>query len=346
MRKTTIGVIGAGAVGKVHIENIISAIPTAHLKHVADAFPDHYNEWARDLGYPLAEKDHSIMLKDPELEVVIICAPAALHGDLIIEAAKHGKHIFCEKPFDYNIDKIVEAMKEVEKAGVKLQLGFNRRFDKNFAKARNYIDSGEVGDVHIVKLTSRDPIPPAIEYFTAPGGEHCSIYTDTTIHDFDMARFLNNSEVVEVFATGSKLINKDNPIITRADTIAVILRFEDGSMALIDNSWQAVYGYDQRAEVFGTNGTVTVENDVFSQAVLHSAKGIIGEKPLVTIKDRYGDAYATEIREFISAIQNDTTVKITGKDGLYATVIAEAAKLSAAENRIVKISELLPKITY
>lgn len=343
MKKTVIGVIGAGAVGRVHIDNIMTAIPQAELKYVSDAYPDKYNAWAQDLGYPVATTDHTTMLKDPELEAVVICAPAALHGDLIIEAAEHGKHIFCEKPFDYDLDKIVKAMAAVEKAGVKLQIGFNRRFDKNFAKARTLVDSGEIGDVHVIKITSRDPIPPAIEYFTAPGGEHCSIYTDTTIHDFDMARFLNNSEVVEVFAYGSKLINKDNPIITRADTIAVTLKFADNSLCVIDNSWQAVYGYDQRAEVFGTKGTATVENDVFTQTTLHSAKGIIGEKPLVTIKDRYGAAYAEEVRQFIFSVQNDMPIKATGMDGLLAMVVAKAAVKSADEGRIVKISEIMPQ---
>lgn len=343
MKKTVVGLIGAGAVGRVHIENIMR-MPNVYLKHVADAYPANYNTWAEEMGFPKALEDHKVMMEDPEVEAIIICAPAALHGDLIIEGARHGKHVFCEKPFDYDIDKIVEAMAEVEKAGIKLQIGFNRRFDKNFAKAHEYVKSGEIGDVHVIKITSRDPKAPAMEYFTAPGGENCSLYTDTTIHDFDMARFLNKSEVVEVFAAGSKLINKDKPEITRVDTAVVTLRFEDDSLCIIDNSWQAVYGYDQRAEVFGTEGAVTVENDVFSQATLHSVKGIIGEKPLVTIKDRYGDSYAAEIQAFIKAIQEDTEVPVTGMDGLMSIVIAKAALLSDKENRVVKVSELMPKI--
>lgn len=343
MKKTVIGVIGAGNVGRVHIENIMTAIPQVELKYVSDPYTEKYNEWAVEMGFPIASNDHTIMMKDPEVEAVVICAPAAVHGDLIIEAARHGKHVFCEKPFDYSIEKIVEAMVEVERADIKLMIGFNRRFDHNFAKAREYMNEGKVGDVHVIKITSRDPFPPGMSYFTAPGGENCSIYTDTTIHDFDMARFLNNSEVKEVFAMGSKLINKEKPEITRDDTCAITLRFEDDSLCVIDNSWEAVYGYDQRAEVFGTKGTVTIENDVFSQATLNSREGIIAEKPLVTIKDRYGKAYAEEIRQFILSIQNDTPVKATGHDGLMAIVIAKAALLSAAENRIVKISELMPK---
>lgn len=343
MKKTVIGVIGAGNVGRVHIDNIMNAIPQAHLKYVTDPYPEKYNEWAEELGYPKATNDHAIIMEDTEVEAIVICAPAALHGDLIIEAARAGKHVFCEKPFDYSIEKIVEAMKEVDKAGIKLQLGFNRRFDHNFAKIRDYISQGKIGEVHVIKITSRDPVPPVMGYFTAPGGENCSIYTDTTIHDFDMARFLNNCEVTEVFAMGSKLINKDKPEIARADTCVITLRFEDDSLCVIDNSWEAVYGYDQRAEVFGTKGAVTIDNDVFSQAVFHGSEGIIGEKPLVTIKDRYGNAYAEEIREFIKAVQNNTPVLANGMDGLLSIVIAKAAVLSAAENRVVKVSELMPK---
>jgi myo-inositol 2-dehydrogenase/D-chiro-inositol 1-dehydrogenase len=322
----------------------MTAIPQARLKYVADVYPQKYNEWAKELGYPEAITDYKMILKDPEVDAVVICAPAAAHGDLIMESARAGKHVFCEKPFDYSIPKIVEAMKVVKQCGIKLQLGFNRRFDHNFAKAHENVAAGQVGDVHVIKITSRDPFPPAMGYFTAPGGEHCSIYTDTTIHDFDMARFLNNSEVTEVYAMGSKLINKDKPEITRDDTCVITLRFADNSLAVIDNSWEAVYGYDQRAEVFGTKGAVTVENDVFSQATLHVREGIIGEKPLVTIKDRYGKAYAEEIRQFILAVQNDTPVKANAADGLMSIVIAEAARKSAEENRPVKISEFMPEV--
>lgn len=344
MKKTVVGVIGAGGMGRVHIENIMTAIPRARLKRVSDPAPETYNKLAKEMGWPEAEADHAAMIRDPEVEAVVIAAPAALHGDMIIQAAKAGKHIFCEKPLDYSVAKILEALKAVEKAGVKLQLGFNRRFDRHFAKARKLLDEGRLGDVHIVKISSRDPVPPAMGYFTAPGGEHCSIYTDTTIHDFDMARFLNPSEVVEVYAMGSKLVNKDKPEITRDDTCAIVMRHADASLTVIDNSWEAVYGYDQRAEVFGTKGTATVENDVFSRTVLHSRDGIVHEKPLVTIKDRYGEAYAEELRQFIDAIQKGTDVPVTGMDGLLAIVIANAARKSAEEDRPVKIAELMPEM--
>lgn len=344
MKKTVVGVIGAGSMGCVHIENIMTIIPQAKLAYVSDPYPDVYNKMAAELDYPTASADYRAMLCDPQVEAVIICAPAAIHGDLIIEAARSRKHIFCEKPLDYDVNKIVEALRVVRDAGVKLQLGFNRRFDHNFAKARTYVDQGKIGDVHLITISSRDPVPPVDAYFTAPGGEHCSIYTDTTIHDFDMARFLNNSEVTEVYAMGSKLINKDKPQITRDDTCVITLRFEDNSLAVIDNSWEAVYGYDQRAEVFGTKGSATVENDVFSRTVLHSIDGIVAEKPLVTIKDRYGAAYAEEIRQFIAAVQNNTPVPVGGMDGLLSIIIANAAKKSAAENRPVKIAELMPKL--
>lgn len=344
MKKTVVGVIGAGSMGRVHIENIMTVIPQAVLKHVSDPAPETYNKLALEMGWPKANPDYTVMLGDPEVEAVIIAAPAALHGEMIIQAARAGKHIFCEKPLDYSVDKIMEALKTVKEMGVKLQVGFNRRFDHNFARARKLLEEGALGDVHVVKISSRDPVPPVTGYFTAPGGEHCSIYTDTTIHDFDMVRFLNPSEVVEVYAMGSKLINKDNPEITRDDTCVITMRHADNSLTVIDNSWEAVYGYDQRAEVFGTKGTATVENDVFSRTVLHNRDGIIHEKPLVTIKDRYGCAYAEEIRRFVAAIQDGADVPVTGMDGLLAIVIANASRKSAEENRPVKIAELMPPL--
>jgi myo-inositol 2-dehydrogenase/D-chiro-inositol 1-dehydrogenase len=344
MKKICIGVIGAGNMGKVHIENIMTVIPQGFLKYVSDPYPDTYNTWAKEFDYPQAADDYKTIINDPDVDAVIICAPAAVHGDLIIEAAKAGKHIFCEKPFDYSVDKIVEAMRTVDKTGVKLQLGFNRRFDRNFAKVRELIDKGGIGDIHVIKITSRDPVPPSMGYFTAPGGEHCSIYTDTTIHDFDMARYLNNCEIIEVYAMGSKLINKDKPEITRDDTCVITLRFADNSLCVIDNSWEAVYGYDQRVEVLGTKGAVTVENETFSRTTLHCRDGIIGEKPVVTIKERYGSAYAREIHQFILAIQNNTPIPVTGTDGLLSIVIANAARKSAEEDRPVKISEMMPKL--
>ncbi len=343
MKKTTIGLVGAGGVGRIHIQNIIKNIPAANLKYIADAYPEKYNSWASQTDYPKAIEDYKVILNDPEIEAVVISVPAALHADMIIEAAEHGKHIFCEKPFDYDLNKIIDAMAAVKKAGVKLQIGFNRRFDKNFARAKEHINTGNIGDIHVIRITSRDPVPPGLEYFTAEGGEHTSIFTDTTIHDFDMARFFNKSKVVEVFARGSQLINKKHPIIKKADTMAAILKFEDESLAIIDNSWQAVYGYDQRAEIFGNKGSVVINNDVYNNAVLYTDKGEIGELPLVTWEDRYGVSYANEIKEFIGSIQQDTPVKVTGEDGLMAMVIANAAALSAEENRAVMISEMMPK---
>ncbi|NLJ19131.1 inositol 2-dehydrogenase [Globicatella sulfidifaciens] len=342
MKKTTMGLIGAGSMGRIHAENIMTVIPEIELKYVSDPYPDQYNKMANRYSWPIAIEDYKKIIEDPEVDAIIIAAPAALHGDMIIEAANKGKHVYCEKPVDYSIEKSVLAIKACKKNNVKLQLGFNRRFDSNFAKARKYVDSGNIGDVHLITITSRDPIPPAMSYFTAPGGEHCSIYTDTTIHDFDMARFLNNSEVKEVYAMGSKLINKDKPEITRDDTCVVTLRFEDDSLAVINNSWEAVYGYDQRAEVFGTKGSATVENNIFSQTTLNSKEGIIGENPLVTIKDRYGEAYADEIRAFVKSIQENTEPLVTGKDGLISLVIANAARKSAEENRPILISEIMP----
>jgi myo-inositol 2-dehydrogenase/D-chiro-inositol 1-dehydrogenase len=347
MKRTVLGVIGAGRIGKVHIENITRSIPQAELKYVFNPHQDKYNDWAKEQGCPLACADYKQILSDPEVNAVVICAPVAVHGDLVIESAVAGKHIFCEKPFDYSVDKILEATKTVEEKGVKLQLGFHRRFGGRIAKAKEFIATGKAGDIHIIKITSRNHMPPVASYFTASGGggEQCSIYGDTTIHDFDMARFLNASEVVEVYAMGSKKIPKDRLASTADDTCIVSLRFEDNSLCVIDNSWEAVYGDDQRIEVFGNKGKIMVENIDFCPTTLYCQDGVhFTNNVPVTLMERHGKAYTEEMFQFVMAVQNNTPVPVTGKDGLLATIIAIAALKSAEEDRPVKIAELMPKL--
>jgi myo-inositol 2-dehydrogenase/D-chiro-inositol 1-dehydrogenase len=331
----------------VHIENITRSIPQGELKYVFDPYPDNYNNWAKAQGYLPACTDYKQILGDPEVDAVVICAPAAVHGDLVIESAAAGKHVFCEKPFDYSVNKILEAMKMVEEKGVKLQLGFHRRFGGRIAKAKEFIDTGKAGDIHIIKITSRNHAPPVEAYFTASGGggEQCSIYEDTTIHDFDMARFLNASEVAEVYAMSSKLIPKDRLAAAVDDTCIVSLRFEDNSFCVIDNSWEAVYGDDQRVEIFGNKGKIIVENVDFCPATLYCQDGVhFTNNVPATLMERHGKAYRGEMFQFIMAVQNNTPAPVTGKDGLLATLIAIAARKSAEEDRPIKIAELMPKL--
>ena len=196
-------------------------------------------------------------MEDPNIDAVFICSSTDTHSPISIEAAKAGKHIFCEKPIDHDLDKIQEVLKAVKESGVKYQVGFNRRFDRNFKHVRDVVAGGGIGDVQIVKVTSRDPEAPPISYVKVSGG----IFVDMTIHDFDMVRYLSGSEVEEVSTFGACLVD---PAIGQAgdvDTCIITLRFKNGALGVIDNSRQAVYGYDQRVEVFGSKGMIAAENE-------------------------------------------------------------------------------------
>lgn len=342
MERTVIGVIGGGNVGRIHVKDIVMSVPEAELRYVADAYPDSYNKWAEENNCPKAISDHKAIMQDPEVKAVLICAPAALHAELIMEAARAGKHVFCEKPIDYSVGKIKEALKVVEECGVKLQIGYNRRFDHNHAAAHRMVSDGKIGEVRQIKITSRDPLAPPPEYFAAVGGSAGGMFLDTSIHDFDMARYLaDGAEVTEMYATGSALINKDQAATGGVDTTSVILKFDTGAMAVIDNCWQCAYGYDQRIEVFGSKGAVNVQNDTPNTVILADENGQTAEKPLFFYVNRYIASYTDEIHHFLDAIVNDKEITVTGKDGYYSFLIAKGCDLSLKEKRVVRMSEML-----
>lgn len=342
MKKTVIGIIGGGNVGRIHVKDIITSVPEAELKYIADAYPAGYNKWADENGFPRAIEDYKVIMNDPEVEAVLICAPAALHADLIIEAARAGKHVFCEKPVDYDVAKIKEAMKVSEECGVKVQVGYNRRFDHNHLTAHRMVTEGKIGEVRQINITSRDPLPPPPEYFAAVGGSAGGMFLDTTIHDFDMARYLaNGAEVIEMYATGSAMINKDQETTGGVDTTTAVLKFDSGAMAVIDNCWQCEYGYDQRIEVFGSKGAVNVQNDTASTVILSNGEGQTAEKPLFFYVNRYIGSYTDEIHIFLDAIKNDKPVPVGMKDGYYSVLIAKGCDISLKEKRVVTMAELL-----
>lgn len=331
--KLKVGIIGAGRIGRMHVENIVSNFRSVEVKAVADIFADKLVDWARELDIKHVYKDYRKILEDPEIKAVLIFSSTDTHAQIIIESAEAGKDIFCEKPIDFDLNKIHQALDAVEKAGVKFQVGFNRRFDHNFKKVRDMIQEGKIGDVHIVKITSRDPEPPPIEYVKSSGG----LFFDMMIHDFDMARYLTNSEVTEVYASAAVLVD---PAIGEAgdvDTAIVTLKFANGALGVIDNSRKAVYGYDQRVEVFGSKGCITVSNDVPTTAVLSCVEGVISDKPKYFFPERYKDAYIEELKAFFDCIINDTEPPVTGRDGLEPILIGMAANKSLAESRPVKI---------
>ena len=335
--KLRIGVIGAWRIGKIHIENIARFIPQARLDGIADIkLTAEQEAWAGDLGVRIVSKNPEELLSDSSIEAVVICSSTDTHADFVIAAALAGKYIFCEKPIDLTVRKVKAALEAVKKAGVKLQIGFNRRFDHNFARIREHTLSGGIGHVQLIKITSRDPVPPPPAYVAVSGG----IFLDMMIHDFDMARFQAGSEIAEVFAAGAVLIDPEIGEAGDIDTAIVTLKFANGALGVIDNSRKAVYGYDQRVEVFGSKGAAIAENDLPNTVKLYNEAGITGEKPLYFFLERYKDAFIEEMVSFIDAVQNNKPVAASGEDGLENTYAALASGKSLKENRPVKISEV------
>ena len=333
-----LGIIGAGRIGKVHMESICTQVPNAKVKTVADPFMDAEKEaWAKKKGVEQVTKDYHEILDDPEIDAVLICSSTDTHASISMEAIEAGKHVFCEKPVDHSIEKIRQVQEALKKHPVKYQVGFNRRFDHNFEAVQNAVISGKVGEPHIVRITSRDPEPPVLEYVKVSGG----MFLDMTIHDFDMARFLAGCDAEEIYVQAAVRID---PAIGKAgdvDTAVITMKMENGSIVTIDNSRKAVYGYDQRVEVFGSQGMVSVSNDTISSAVVSNSEGVMGEKPLYFFLERYMQSYAKEIRAFVQAIEQDTETPLGITDGLEAVRMGLAAKKSLAEHRPVKMAEIM-----
>jgi myo-inositol 2-dehydrogenase/D-chiro-inositol 1-dehydrogenase len=336
MKKIRIGIIGAGRIGKIHADNLLR-LPQAEIVAVSDLFAGPELEaWAHERGISSVTKDSSEIIANPNIDAIFICSSTDTHVPLIKQAAQAGKHIFCEKPVSMEITQTEDALEAVRQAGVKLQVGFNRRFDHNFKRVREHVQVGTIGEPHIIKITSRDPNPPHPDYIKVSGG----IFMDMMIHDFDMARFLSGSEVEEVHAMGNVLIN---PVFAEhgdVDTAIVTLRFKNGALGVIDNSRQAVYGYDQRVEVFGSKGSVAANNDHPNTTEVSTSEGIVRDKPLHFFLERYNEAYIEETQIFIDCLVNNKPLPVDGNDGLQAERIALAAKLSSSLGRPVKISEV------
>jgi len=333
--KVNVGIIGAGRIGKLHAGNLAYRVPEANIIAIADIFLEAAEKCAADFQIPSAVKDYREIMENPDIEAVIICSSTDTHTRMIEEAAAAGKHIFCEKPIDFDLARIDRALEAVDKAGVKLQVGFNRRFDPNFKRVREMVSAGKIGTPHILRITSRDPGPPPIEYIKVSGG----IFLDMTIHDFDMARYLIG-EVSEIYAVGGVMVDPEIGQAGDIDTTVITLRFANGAIGTIDNSRRAVYGYDQRVEVFGSEGMVAVSNNTPDTAVYSDVEGVHSSLPLFFFVERYTEAYVAEMREFIECIQRDKTPSVTGIDGRIPVVMGYAAMKSYEENRPVKLSEI------
>lgn len=334
-RKVKIAVIGTGRMGSVHVRNILQYIPEAELAAICDIRLEVAQAVADELGIKRVVQDYHELLADPQIEAVLIAASTNAHDYIMKDAAAAGKHIFCEKPLALELNKIDEALEAVEKAGVKLQVGFNRRFDKSFQKVREMVASGELGRPCILHIMSRDPEVPAMEFMRVSGG----MFLDMTIHDFDMARF-QIGEVDEIYAIGGVLVEPELNEFGDIDTSLVTLKFANGAVGAIDNSRQAVYGYDQRLEVFCTNGTAMAENERENVAVKGKPDGFHSSRIPHFFMNRYASCYVEEVRQFIECVRENKPTPVSGEDGRAAVVLGYAAWKSFRENRPVKISEI------
>jgi myo-inositol 2-dehydrogenase/D-chiro-inositol 1-dehydrogenase len=327
------GLIGAGRIGRLHAEHLTSRIPSADLLMVADPFEDAARSCAERYNIPSYGRDYSAVLDHPDIQAVVICSSTDTHAQIIEEAAQAGKHIFCEKPIALDLPSIDQALDAVKRSGVKLQVGFNRRFDTNFRRVRQAVERGEIGQPLVLHIVSRDPEPPPIEYIRVSGG----IFLDMAIHDFDMARYLIGSEVEEVFAQANAL---SDPIIAEAGDVenaVVMLRFVNGVIGTISNSRHAVYGYDQRVELLGSAGAISTENNYPNTAIISDAHSIHRDLPLHFFVERYTESFIIEMMAFIDAVLRDEPVPVNGNDGRVAVVIALAAHMSLVEHRSVRL---------
>jgi len=334
--KLKLGIIGAGRIGRLHARHLAHRIEGAELAAVTDVVESAAEQCAAECGIPAWGADYRLIMDDPEIQAVVICSSTDTHSLMIEKAAAAGKHIFCEKPIDLDLARIDKVLAAVRKAGVKLQVGFNRRFDPNFRRVYQLVREGSIGRPEILRITSRDPEPPPIDYVKVSGG----IFLDMTIHDFDLARYLIGSEVEEVYTQAAVMVDPEIGRAGDVDTAVISLRFTNGVLGTIDNSRRAVFGYDQRVEVFGSGGMAVAENNTPNRVRLSTAEAVREDLPLHFFMERYVDAYLAEMEAFLDCILHDKPVPVSGEDARFPVVIGKAARLSYEQNRPVKLSEI------
>ncbi|WP_122132097.1 D-chiro-inositol-2-dehydrogenase IolG2 [Salmonella enterica] len=335
MEKLRCGVIGLGRVGKMHVENMY-LLPQLDIICAADYFIEEMSDWLYSVNITSGYKNYQELLQRDDIEAVFIFTSTDMHEEIVTAAAQAGKHIFCEKPLSMNEDEqaSMAVLRKVKEKGVTLQVAFNRRFDPQFHEVFELVRSGKIGRPQMIKITSRDPDLLPHDLIKRIGG----LIFDFTMHDFDMARFLMQDEVSEVYVKGNTLIDPSLKNIDDVDTLAVMLTFRNGGYALIDNSRRAVYGYDQRVEVFGSEGMAYADNVSESTVKVFNSQHCIMKNPLPDFTVRYREAYRTEILHFIDSVLHHTPVVCTGEDALLAQRIAIAAQQSLKSGLPVKIT--------
>jgi myo-inositol 2-dehydrogenase/D-chiro-inositol 1-dehydrogenase len=335
MAALRVGVLGTGRIGRFHAEVIARQVPGAAVAVVFDANEAAARDLGGALGVPVAASADEV-IRASDVDAVAICTPTGLHAEQVIAAAQAGKAIFCEKPVSLDLAAVDRALAAVADAGVPFQVGFNQRFDPGHAAVAAAVAEGRVGEPQLVRITSRDTAPPPLDYARGSGG----IFLDMTIHDFDMARYVVGSEVVEVYAVGSVLVEPTFADIGDLDTIVATLTHENGCLTTIDGSRRAVYGYDQRVEVFGSAGVAVSENPLVHAAFIRDAAGVHGAPLNYPFLDRYATSYAAEWAEFVAALREGRDPSVGVQDARAPLVIGLAAWESVRARRPVRVESV------
>ena len=334
--KLRFGIIGAGRIGRVHAETLAFRLPQAEIAAIADVNREAAEALAAHCNIPQVAASAAEIFADARIDAVLICSSTDTHAELIEQAAQAGKHIFCEKPVSLSLKKIDRSLAAVEAAGVKLQVGFNRRFDSNFVRVRQAVSSGEIGTPSLMHIISRDPAPPPFAYLGPSGG----IFLDMMIHDFDMARFLMGDEVEEVYAAAGVMVDPAFSAADDFDTAVVVLHFRSGAIGTIDNSRKATFGYDQRVEILGSKGKIATENRYPNQVAISAADRVYSDPPLNFFMQRYTESFALELQAFTQAVLEGQPTPVTGADSRLPVVMALAARKSFDEHRPVRLEEV------
>jgi len=334
MRQINIAVIGTGRIGSVHTRNLVRSIHEANVVAICDIRLEVAQAVADELGIERVVKDYHELLEDKNIEAVLIATNTDTHAFIVNDVAKAGKQIFCEKPLAIDLASTDDVLDTIEKTKVKLQVGFNRRFDKSFKRVREIVTSGEIGRPCILHITNRDPEPPSFEYAKSSGG----MFLDMSIHDFDMARF-QIGEIEEVYAIGNVLVAPYLNEIADVDTNIITLKFANGTVGAIDNSRQSVYGYDQRLEVFCSGGNAIAGNENENTVVMGNKGGYHSAKPPYFFIQRYADGYIEEVRQFLQCVRDNKPVSPTGQDSRMAVLLGSAAWESLRKNRPIRMKE-------
>ena len=331
-----IGIVGLGRIGKVHLFNIQQLISGASVI-AACSRSEKSLEYAKKHSVKGLFTSFDDMLSEGGIDAVIIASPTSLHFEHLKLAIAAGKHIFCEKPIDLSIENVKQIKNLLDANPVKFMVGFNRRYDPNVLKIKKELNEGRLGAPQSVKIISRDPGPPPMEYIKTSGG----LFLDMAIHDFDLARYLMNSEITEVYSTASIFGDLPLETVDDVDTAVTILKFKNKGFATIENSRNSTYGYDQRIEVFGEKGLLSAQNKLDDSVYFANNSGFHRPKPVGFFIERYKESYINILDSFVQCLEQNKDLELTFQDGLQSLAISLAAEKSSKQNRMVLLSEII-----